>query len=286
MIKKDLQELISRSVINLDKPFGITSRQATVEIKNIFKCKKAGHVGTLDPRVTGVLVVALDNATKTMPVLMALDKEYEGVMYLHKNVDKQTLEKTISEHFLGEITQIPPVKSHVARKPRKRMIYSFNVIEKDGKNVKFKTKVQSGTYIRKLCSDVGERLGTGGHMKELRRIKVGHFAIEDSHSLDEIKKAYENYDENFLKKILIPIEEAIPHLKRIYVKDSKIKSIKNGAPVLSSDVVKSQLGIKPEEMVGIFSLKDELIALGVAKTGSKAMVDKKAWKVIIIDRVL
>lgn len=286
MIKKDLQGLISRSVINLDKPFGITSRQATVEIKNIFKCKKAGHVGTLDPRVTGVLVVALDRATKMMPVLMALDKEYEGIMYLHKNVDKQNLEKTISEHFLGEITQTPPVKSHVARKPRKRMVYSFNVIEKDGKNVKFKTKVQSGTYIRKLCSDIGERLGTGGHMKELRRIKVSHFAIEDSHSLGEIKKAYENYDENLLKKILIPIEEAIPHLKRIYVKDSKIKSIKNGAPVLSSDVVKSQLGIKPEEMVGIFSLKDELIALGVAKAGSKAMVDKKAWKVIIIDRVL
>jgi H/ACA ribonucleoprotein complex subunit 4 len=286
MTGKDIQNLITRSVINLDKPFGITSRQAVIEIKRIFKCEKAGHVGTLDPRVTGVLVVALNKATKVMPVLMGLDKEYEGVIYLHKDVDKETVEKIITDYFLGEITQTPPVKSHVARKPRKRIVYSFNIIEKDGQNIKFKTKVQAGTYIRKLCSDIGERLGFGAHMKELRRIKVGHFTIEDSHSLDEIKKAYEENNETLLKKMLIPIELAIFHVKKAYVKDSSIKSIRNGSPVSISDLIRVQQGIKPGEMVGIFCLKDELIALGIAKTDSERMFNKKEKSVIRTDRVL
>jgi len=286
MTEKDLQELISRSVINLDKPFGITSRQAVIEIKHIFNCKRVGHVGTLDPRVTGVLVVALNKATKAMPVLMSLDKEYEGVMYLHRDVGKETVEKIVSDYFIGEITQTPPVKSHVARKSRKRMVYFFDIIEKDGQNVRFKTKVQAGTYIRKLCSDIGERLGFGAHMKELRRTKVGHFTIEDSHSLDEIKKVYEEKNETFLKKILIPIEKVIPHVKKIYVKDSSINSIRNGSPVLSSNVARVQPDIKPKETVGIFSLKDELIALGITKTNSERMFNKKGKSVIRTDRVL
>jgi H/ACA ribonucleoprotein complex subunit 4 len=280
MTGKDIQDLISRSVINLDKPFGITSRQAVIEIKRIFNCEKAGHVGTLDPRVTGVLVVALNKATKAMPVLMGLDKEYEGVIYLHKDVDKKIIEKTISDHFLGEITQVPPVKSHVAREPRKRMVYSFDIIEKDGKNVIFKTKVQAGTYIRKLCSDIGERLGTGAHMKELRRTKVGHFTIEDSHSLEDIKKACEESNEILLKKILIPIEKTISYVKKVYVKDSSIKPIRNGAPISRKDIIKIQPNIKIEEVVGIFSLKDELIALGIAK------INKKKEFIIRTDRVL
>ena len=286
MTGKDISELVSRSVINLDKPFGITSRQTVIEIKNIFNCKKVGHVGTLDPRVTGVLIVALDRATKTMPVLMGLDKEYEGVIYLHKDIDKKTIEKVVADCFLGEITQTPPVKSHVARKPRKRMIYSFDIIEKDGQNVIFKTKVQAGTYIRKLCSDIGEKLGIIAQMKELRRTKVGHFKIEDSHSLEEIKKAYEEGNETLLQKILIPIEKAIPHVKKVYVNDFSIKTIKNGSPVLSSHVIKTQPNIKPKEMIGIFSLKDEFVALGVANTDSKGMMSKKDNSVIRTDRIL
>jgi len=285
MTGKDIQDLISRSVINLDKPFGITSRQAVIEIKRIFNCERAGHVGTLDPRVTGVLVIALNKATKLMPVLMGLNKEYEGEMYLHKDIDKETIEKIVSDYFLGEITQIPPVKSHVARNPRKRMIYSFDIIEKVGQNVRFKTKVQAGTYIRKLCSDIGERLGTGAHMKELRRTKVGHFTIEDSHSLDEIKKACEENNETLLKKMLIPIEVAISHVKKVYVKDSSIKSIRNGVPVLSSDVVRVQPDIKSKEIVGVFSLKDELIGLGIAKTDNNKILDEKKT-VVIIDRII
>jgi H/ACA ribonucleoprotein complex subunit 4 len=283
-----IQELISRSVINVNKPSGPTSRDIIQEIKDIFKLKRCGHAGTLDPRVSGVLLVTLENATKAMPVLMGLDKEYDGVMYLHKDVDKKTLEKIILDHFIGEITQIPPVKSHVARKPRKRIVYSFEILKKDRKDVWFKTRVQAGTYIRKLCSDIGEKLGVGAQMKELWRTKVGHFSLKDSYILSEIKEAYERWesgDDSILRKIVIPIEKAIPHVKRVYVNDNSVSSIKNGAPVLSSDVIKVQEGIKLGETVGIFSSKEKLIALGISKTCGKMMLNKKR-NVIRTDRVI
>jgi len=281
---KTISELISYSVINVDKASGITSRQVVTEIKEIFGLKRCGHTGILDPRVTGVLVVALENATKIMPVLIGLDKEYEGIMYLHKDINRKKLEKIISKHFVGEITQTPPVKSRVVRKARKRRIYYFDILEKYGKNVKFRTKVQAGTYIRKLCSDIGQKLGIGAHMKELRRTSVSHFKIKDSHSLGKIKERSKN--EKFLRRILIPIEEAIPHVKRVYVKDSSIKSIRNGAPVFTSDIVNIQPGIKTRETIGIFSLKNKLIALGISKVDSKSMLKEGKKSVIRTDRII
>jgi len=277
MNEKKLSELISRSVINVDKPTGMTSNDVVITIKKMFNLKRCGHTGTLDPRVTGVLIVALENATKAMPVMMRLDKEYEGVLYLHKDVDKTKLEKVISEHFIGEIIQVPPVKSHVARKARKRKVYYFDILEKNEKNVKFRTKVESGTYIRKLCSDIGEKLGIKAHMKELRRIAVGHFKIAQSHSLDEIKNAYKSCKEGketSLKNILIPIEKATSHVKKVYVKDLSVSSVRHGAPIKSSDIVKLGKNIKSDEIVGILSSKDELIAIG-----------KKTKSVIKIERV-
>jgi H/ACA ribonucleoprotein complex subunit 4 len=287
-MKKAVSELISRSVINVNKTSDCTSREVVKEIKNIFQLKRCGHAGTLDSRVSGVLVVALDAATKLMPVLMGLDKKYEGILYLHEDVEKKTLEKTISRHFIGEITQTPPVKSRVARRPRKRRIYNFEILKKDGKDVWFRTKVQAGTYIRKLCSDIGEKLGIRAHMKDLRRIKVSHFHVRDSHSLDEIKEAYYSWkrgNEKHLRKILIPIEDAIPHVKRVYVKDSSINAICNGAPVRDSDTVKIDDEIKPKEIVGIFSLNKELMALGIAKISSVEM-HKGKGTLIRTDRII
>lgn len=284
-----IEKLIKYSIINLNKPTDLTSSEAVIEIKKIFGLKKCGHTGTLDPRVTGALIVALENATKIISVLMNLDKEYEGIMYLHKDVDIKTLKDTISKNFLGKITQVPPVKSHVSRKPRKRIVYSFDILKKDEKDVHFKTKVQAGTYIRKLCSDIGKKLGTGAHMKRLKRTKVGHFKLNESYELDEIRKSYKkwrNGDESSLSKILIPIEKVIPHVKRVYAKNSSVSSIRNGAPVLSSDVIKVQEEIKQNETVGIFSSKEELIALGISKTNSKNILDRKKKSVIRIDRVI
>jgi H/ACA ribonucleoprotein complex subunit 4 len=284
----EIRNLINRSVINLDKPSGISSQEVVVEIKKLFGLKKCGHTGTLDPKVTGVLVIALENATKAMPVLMGLNKEYEGLMYIHKDIDKETIEETISKYFIGEITQTPPVKSNVARKPRKKIVYSFKILSKKGKNVRFQTKVQAGTYIRKLCSDIGEKLGIKAHMKELRRTKVGHFSINDSHSIEEIKEAFESHKsrkDSYLKNLLISIEKAIPHVKKVYIIDSSVKFIQNGAPVLGSYIEKMQPDIRIKEHVGIFSSDNRLIAIGISKSDAEIMKYKSNQAVIKTDRV-
>lgn len=283
-----MKELIVRSVINVNKSSNLTSREVVSEIKQIFNLNKCGHSGTLDKRVTGVLVVALENATKAMPVLMGLDKEYEGILYLHKDVDTKKLQRVISEYFIGEITQIPPVRSRVARKPRKRRIYSFKILKKDEKNVWFRTKVQAGTYIRKLCWSIGQKLSTGAHMKKLWRTNVGHFSLKDSYTLSEIKDAYKRWesgDESDLRKILIPIEKAIPHVKRVYLKDSSIDKVCNGAPVRGLDVIKIEDRIKPKEIIGIFSPDEKLIAFGIAKMDTKKM-RKTNGSIIRTDRII
>ncbi|MEM5836736.1 MAG: RNA-guided pseudouridylation complex pseudouridine synthase subunit Cbf5, partial [Candidatus Aenigmatarchaeota archaeon] len=206
--ERTIEELIKSCVIIVDKHAGPTSHQVTAWIKEIFGVKKAGHAGTLDPAVTGVLPVALENATKVMPVLMGLEKEYVGVMHLHKEVDENLLRQTVLK-FVGKIVQIPPVKSAVARRPREREIKFFDILEIEGKDVLFRIGCEAGTYVRKVTHDIGQKLGVGAHMTELRRIRAGNFTEDQSHSLVEIKDAYEFWKEGkeeFLRKILIPVE--------------------------------------------------------------------------------
>lgn len=283
---RTVEELIKNSVIICDKNSGPTSHQITAWVKEIFQVKRSGHSGTLDPAVTGVLPIALENATKAMPVLMGLDKEYVGVMHLHKEVPEHMLRETVKK-FIGKIFQLPPVKSAVARKLREREIKFFDVLEIEGKDVLFKVGCEAGTYIRKLVHDLGIPLG-GAHMTELRRTKVGDFTEDQSHSLLEIKDAYEFWKEGSekkLRKILIPVEFAILHVKRIFVKDSAINSIVNGSPVYPGGIARIQEGIERGETVAVYSLKEELVALGISKLTSKEMFERKKGAAVRTDRV-
>lgn len=240
-------------IILVDKPRGLTSRDVCDRIKAIFNSKKTGHSGTLDANATGLLLIALDNAVKAMPLFEGLDKEYEGIMYLHKDVDVKQLKKTISE-FIGEIVQVPPAKSRVARKPRKRRIYYFDTISIEGKNVKFRTRVQAGTYIRKLVDDIGKKIG-GAHLKELRRTKIGNFSIDDAHTIEEIEKS---------KNYLIPIEDALGHVKKVFIKNYYLPRLLNGSPIFSNYIEKKDNAIKANEKVAIIC-NSKLIAIGVAR---------------------
>ena len=285
---RTIEELINTAVIILDKHAGPTSHQVTRWVKEIFQVSKAAHAGTLDPAVTGVLPIALGNAVKAMPVLSGLDKEYVGVMHLHHDVELEALRKTVVEKFIGEIVQVPPVKSAVARKPRKRRIYFFDILEKEGQDVLFKVGCEAGTYIRKLCSDIGKTLGVGAHMAELRRIKAGNFTEDQTHSLVEVKDAYEFWkegDDRLLRKILIPVEYAIPHVKKVFIKDSAVYSVCNGAPIYPKGLVRVQEGILRGDTVAVYSLKEELVVLGIAKSTSEEMVKAKRGISIRTDRV-
>lgn len=284
--ERNVEELIKSSVVICDKHSGPTSHQITAWVKDIFNIRHCGHTGTLDPAVTGVLPIALENATKAMPVLMGLNKEYVGIMHLHKEILEDLLRQTIIK-FIGKINQLPPVRSAVARRVREKEIYFFDILETQGKDVLFKVGCEAGTYVRKLVHDIGLNLG-GAHMSELRRTKVGNFTEDQSHFLLEIKDAYEFWkdgDEKLLKKILIPTEFAILHVKRVFVKDSAIDAICHGSPIYPAGITRIQKGIVRGETVSVYSLKEELVALGIAKLTSEEMLKARRGVVIRTDRV-
>jgi len=273
--QRSIRELIHFSVININKPSGPLSRDVDQRIRKLFKVDKVGHAGTLDPKVSGVLVIALDEATKILKFLMKSDKEYEGIMYLHNDISRNVIKKTIKEKFLGEITQKPPVHSQVARKKRKRMIYSFDILEKNGKEVSFRTKVESGTYIRKLIHDLGDELGIGAHMKYLKRTKTGKFGIEGSYEIEEIEKAHKSWkkgDEKPLREILIPVEQAID-LKKVLIKNSSVSQVRHGSPIKRSDILEKD-NLKPGEDVGIFSELGKIIGLGIVRSKNRIKTDR------------
>ena len=294
--KRDLEELKKTGIIVLDKHIGPTSHQITSEVKNLLKINKCGHIGTLDPNASGVLPILLERSTRLAPLFFGLDKEYIGIMHLHKDLDENFLNDFVQKNFVGEIIQIPPRKSAVARRPRKRKVYEFEIIEKEGKDVLFRVICQAGFYVRKYVHDIGLKIKAGAHLTELRRISIGIY--------DETKKFYkkifkeedavtmilindlvltERFDE--LKKIIKPAEYYLDHVKKIFVKDSAIYYLTNGSPLFVSGITRVQENIKKGDIVAIFSLKNELIAFGYATMDAEEMVKEKKGKAVRIDRV-
>jgi len=233
--EKPIQELLKSSILNIDKPSGPTSFTVSQFVKNSLGINKTSHFGTLDPIVTGVLPVALGRACRLNDYFIHRNKEYAGIMRLHKEVDEKILKSAIKK-FIGKITQLPPVRSRVKRAERVREIVSFEILEKEGKDVLFKTEVQAGTYIRKLIHDLGEQI-CGAHMLELRRTKAGIFSEEDIVNLYDFESAVNEYkkgNESSLRKILVPAEIISQVLPVIQVKFSK--QLLTGKPLMKNDI--------------------------------------------------
>jgi len=273
---RSVEELINNGVVIIDKPSGPTSHQVTAWIREMLCLKKVGQSGTLDPAVTGVLVVALGNATKVMPALMGLDKEYIALIHLHKDISDMQLKKLLKK-FTGKIKQLPPIKSSVKRELREREIYSIKLLDRKGRDVLLRIKCQAGTYIRKLATDMGKDVG-GAHLKQLRRTVVGPFKEKEAVTLQDLKDAWEfakEGKEKQLRKIVMPVEKAVEHVKSIIIKDSAVEAVCNGSPVYSTGVSKVEKGIDEGVLVAILTLKGELVAIGKALSDSKKIAKKK-----------
>ncbi len=235
--EKPIKELLNFSIINIDKPTGPTSFYVSNYVRKSIGAQKAAHFGTLDPAVTGVLPVALNKACRLNEYLMHRNKTYIGIMHLHKDTSDEELNKVITK-FLGKIMQLPPIRSRVKRAIREREVASFNILERNDKDILFETEVQAGTYIRKLCDDIGKEIG-GAHMLELRRTKAGLFS-EPSISLYDFDKAVEAYkqgDETPLRNILIPGEIISQIIPVIEVKKEVVKQLLQGKPIFDKDLV-------------------------------------------------
>lgn len=254
--KKSIKELLEFGIINLDKPSGPTSFQVAEKVGKIVGARKFSHFGTLDPKVTGVLPIALNRACKLSGWFMKKNKTYVGIIKLHKRITKDNLKKEMKK-FIGKIKQMPPVKSRVKRQERIREVYSWKLLEfdKEKKEALFETEVEAGTYIRKICHDLGLQIG-GAHMIELRRTKAGIFSEEDDNfvNLYELEKAVEEYKvgkEKKLKEIIIPAEIISEILPFVQVKDDIIEKLLTGKPIFKKDL-KGKLEVK-EGSVAVFA---------------------------------
>ena len=267
--QRTIPELLDRGVINLDKPPGPTSHEVVSWVKGILHIHRAGHSGTLDPHVTGVLPTMLGDATRLVQVLLLSGKEYVCVMRLHADVPEADVRRVLAE-FTGVIYQRPPLVSAVKRQVRKRTIYYDRFLEQDGRDVLFTVGCEAGTYIRKLCHDVGEALGCGAHMYELRRTRSGPFGEDASLvTLHTLKDAFEIWKETGgegpLRQCIYPMEYALRDLPEMVVKDSAVDALARGAQLGAQGISQLQTGINKGDMVAVFTHKHEAVSIGRAR---------------------
>lgn len=269
----------------LDKPRGPTSHQVSAWVKEILGISKAGHVGTLDPNVTGVLPVGLEKATRLADFLHEQGKEYVTLMLLHKAVDRMRVEDVMKE-FTGEIFQFPPLRSAVARNLRKRMIYSLKLMEMNERHVLFNADVESGVYIRTLCRDMGDALLVGGNMVELRRTRSGPLDESNLSTLHKLKDAYTLYkdgDEKLLSSMLIDPEQVTKDYPRIILKESAIDAMAHGASIFRKGIIED---MGEGKTLRIMSPRGELLGMGTREgevvKPSVVLIDRgvypKGWK--------
>ncbi|MEA2071365.1 MAG: RNA-guided pseudouridylation complex pseudouridine synthase subunit Cbf5 [Asgard group archaeon] len=288
--ERSIEDLFRLGIINVDKHPNPTSQEIVASVKQILHIPKAGHSGTLDPAVSGVLPIALNDATKINDALLVAGKEYVCVMHLHKAIDYEIVKDTL-QLFEGQIYQKPPVKSSVKRVLRKRTIYYLDLMEQIGQDVLFKVGCEKGTYIRKLCHDIGLVLGVGAHMKELRRTKTGPFKEDETlSSLIRIFDAYELWketkDETPLRKVIQPFEFGLKHLPKIVIRDNAIAAICHGANLAVPGVVKIDNIVKKGSLVAIMSLKGEAVALAHAQMNYQDIMEKNHGIAADTSRVL
>src|SRR3989338_1174039 len=273
--ERKTEEIINYGIVNIDKPKGPTSHQVSDYVQKILSISKSGHSGTLDPAVTGVLPIALGNATRVVEALLKAGKEYVAVMHIHREAEEAKLRKTC-DSFIGKIQQLPPIKSAVKRQLRTRSIYYLEILEIDSKDILFRVGTEAGTYIRKLIHDIGKKLGTGAHMAELRRTKAGPFGESALFTLQDLADSYhywkEEGNEKFIRQVIQPVENAVSHLPKVWVFDTTVDSLCHGIDLKMPGISKVDSGIEKEGNVVIMTLKNELVALGSAVASSDQMV--------------
>ncbi len=284
---RTMDELLEAGVINLDKPMGPTSHQATAWVRDVLKVVKIGHGGTLDPHVTGVLPVATGRAVRALNLVLKSDKEYVGMMRLHRDRKEEDVRRVMAT-FVGRIYQTPPVRAAVKRQMRIRTIHSLKILEFRGRDVLFRVDCDAGTYIRTLCVDIGDALGVGASMEDLRRVRSGNMVENKAVTLQDIKDAYVEWqagDEHWLRSMVSPIEVLFDPLPKIIIKDSAVDAVCHGANLAAVGVAQVDESIQKEMVVAFFTAKGEVVAVGSAKMSALEMTKAKEGIACSTDRV-
>jgi len=267
MSKRANSKINIHGVILLDKPTGMTSNTALQKIKYNFNAKKAGHTGSLDPLATGLLPICLGQATKVSEYLLNSHKKYATVLKLGEvtdtldgegevtvtrpiDVSNEQLQEALTQ-FRGEIKQIPPMysalkkngqplyklarKGEVIERPARDMVvHSLEATRLDQAHVELKVHCSSGFYIRSLGHDLGQALGCGAHVVELRRTDIKAITVDVAYSLEHVLEAD-------LKDVLLPLDVLIEHMPKIEISDAQALSMIQGKPTSANGLVTSEL---------------------------------------------
>ena len=275
-------------ILLIDKPPLWTSNAVVSKLKGVLKERRIGHSGTLDPLATGLLAVFAGRATRAVSFAESHDKRYTAALRLGIRTDTQDISGNVISKgqtdvkdeeldrvlscFVGEIEQTPPMYSavrvngkrlyelarkgiEVERKPRKITVYSIERKGRESGDIVLDIKCSKGTYIRTLCSDIGEMLGCGACMSALRRTEAGMFSVENAYTLDEVIREAEIGD---VSSLLLPTETIFSEYERITVSASAEAKVRNGNPVSFS---------APDGTYRVCSQQGEFLALGKCEDG-------------------
>jgi tRNA pseudouridine55 synthase len=286
-------------LIILNKPKNITSHDAVDKVRAIFRIKKVGHFGTLDPLAEGLLLIALGKATKFFDFYIKKRKLYSGIINFgyatstydsegepiseKKEVDLRKIDiETLLAGFTGKISQTPPIYS--AKKVKGKPLYKYAREQKDveikpvnieifslqGKTLAkdtlwFETLTSSGTYIRSLAHDIGQKVGGGAYLGDLKRLKIGEFDIRDSVTLEKLDEEVKSGN---IAKVVSPIETLLPEFTKIIVSQGGRKAVLNGIPLEVKDIIKI-LSAEKSDYFRLFDEEGKLLT--ISKKDDKTM---------------
>lgn len=280
-------------VINLDKPANPSSHEVVAWIKKMLRVDKTGHSGTLDPKVTGCLIVCLDRATRLVKAQQSAGKEYVGIVRLHSAIQNEGVLRKAVETLTGALFQRPPLVAAVKRQLRIRTIYESKLLEYDQDRHLgvFWVSCEAGTYVRTLCVHLGLLVGVGGHMQELRRVRSGIMSENDNlvtmHDLLDAQYMFDqSKDEKYLRHAVMPLETLLTSFKRVVVKDSAVNAICYGAKLMIPGLLRFADGIEVGEEVVMITTKGEAIAMGICQMTTSVMATVDHGVVAKIKRVI
>lgn len=278
-------ERLDFGVVILDKPSGPSAHEVSSWVRELAGVRRVGHIGTLDPKVTGVLPLLLGDATRIAQVFDKAIKEYVAVLELHARPQQSI--QAVLDQFEGPIYQQPPKKSAVARRLRVREVFSCDLMEHSGRQALLRIRCASGTYIRKLCHHIGLALGTGAHMGDLRRTAAGQFDDRETWTLHELADAlaYESSDPPIaLREVVKPAEWALDGLPRVTIADSAAEAVATGAPVYAPGVISAEPTADPDDTPQVVCVTPA----GTAVCLGRLVGDPEAnsGRVVALERVL
>jgi len=294
--ERSAAELLSFGVVNLDKPAGPSAHQVAGWVRDLTAeavadldpdmppVDRAAHAGTLDPKVTGCLPMLLGDATRMAQVFLEGRKEYVSVLELHAHAPTN-LESVLDE-FEAPLYQKPPRKSAVSRRLRVREIHELELLDLTDRQALIRMQCESGTYVRKLCHNLGLALGTGAHMGHLRRTATDPFDDSSLVNLqsftDALTFATEDGYEDLLREIVQPAERALRHLPSVEIAPSAAREVATGAPVYAPGVISADSEIDDGALVACYTPDESAVCLGTM-VGDP---DAESGTVVDLERVL